>query len=248
MSGAPHIKHDSLRRKYGEAVVKVYDLARQSTERPRILDLGAGEGSTTVPLLELGAEVTAVDVSENQLRSLVARCQHFGDSLNIRCEDVGEMLRTDDRNYDVIVACSFLHHIPDYLSLIRNAVGRLGPAGLFLSFQDPLRYDSVGVLTGMFTAVAYFSWRMFKGDQLGGLQRRIRRARGIYLDDCEKDNAEYHVTRNGVDQDAIVHLLQDEGFDCEQIRYFSTQSGLFQPIGTLLGVKNTFGVIAQRKK
>ncbi len=60
------------------------------------------------------------------------------------------------------------------------------------------------------------------------------------------DNAEYHVVRNGVDQDAIARWFDTEGFDCEIVSYFSTQSSLFQPIGSTLGFDNTFAVVAKR--
>lgn len=148
---------------------------------------------------------------------------------------------------DIIVANSFLHHIPDYVGMITEATSLLTPWGQFFSFQDPLRYDSVGKPTMIFSTLAYFSWRFFKGDVLGGLKRRLRRRRGVYLEDSMHDNAEYHVTRNGVDQDAICRLFEDRGFDCNTVRYFSTQSRLFQAVGRALGVKNTVAVIARHK-
>ena len=148
--------------------------------------------------------------------------------------------------YDIIVANSFLHHIPDYIGIIREAVAILSLHGQFFSFQDPLRYDSVGRFTMIFSNLSYFLWRIFKGDVIGGLMRRLRRSRGIYLADSVHDNAEYHVARNGVDQDAIYCFLKEQGFDCDIISYFSTLSRLFQPIGTALGVKNTFAIISRR--
>jgi hypothetical protein len=42
-------------------------------------------------------------------------------------------------------------------------------------------------------------------------------------------------------------MLSDAGFDMTIVRYFSTQSRLFQPIGASLGVKNTFGIVACRR-
>lgn len=94
--------------------------------------------------------------------------------------------------------------------------------------------------------MAYFSWRIFKGNLVRGLKTRIRRIRKIYLDNCDEDNAEYHVTRNGVDQDAIKELFTSSGFSCNIIKYFSTQSDIFQTLGELFGMKNTFAIIAQR--
>ncbi|MCP4661494.1 MAG: class I SAM-dependent methyltransferase [bacterium] len=247
IDGAPHIKHASLRRLYAELVVQVFDRAKKHTETPRILDLGAGEGSVTLPFLELGAKVAAVDISSSQLDALRARCRRFDGMLEVRCEDINDTVKDKSGEYDIIVVNSFLHHVPDYLWLIREASTVLSPYGQFFSFQDPLRYDSVGRATRMFSASAYFWWRIFKGDVIGGLMRRIRRSRGIYLEDSVQDNAEYHVIRNGVDQEAVHGLFEEQRFDCTIVSYFSTQSRLFQPLGAVLGMKNMFAVVAQKR-
>ena len=246
IDGAPHAKHASLRALYGRLVIQVYDYAAQRSPVPTVLDFGAGEGTATLPFLELGARVTAVDISRSQLDALQAKCWRYGDRLEVSCEDVSDTLKRRSMAFDVIVANSFLHHVPDYLAMIRQATSLLTAEGQFFSFQDPLRYDSVGKFGRAFSALAYLSWRVFKGDVLGGLRRRLRRARGIYLEDAVHDNAEYHVVRGGVDQNAIRDLLNDLGFNCEILSYFSTQSRLFQPLGEALAVPNTFSVIAGR--
>lgn len=247
IDGAPHIKHASLRQLYGELVVQVFDAAKQQTETPKVLDLGAGEGSVTLPFLELGAKVVAVDISSSQLDTLKERCEKFGDMLEVRCEDINDTLAQKDLTYDIVVVNAFLHHVPDYLGLIREAASVVRPNGQFFSFQDPLRYDTVGAFTMGLSRCAYLSWRLFDGDVIGGLKRRFRRSRGIYLEDSMHDNAEYHVLRNGVDQNAIREMLEELDFDCKIVPYFSTQSRIFQRIGAGLGVKNTFGVVAQKR-
>jgi SAM-dependent methyltransferase len=247
IDNAPHIKHASLRKLYATLLTQVYDNAKEHSATPRVLDLGAGNGSVTLPFLELGARVTAVDISSSQLEALRRKCESFQDKLELQCEDIEETLKKAERQqYDIIVVNSFLHHIPDYLAMIREATALLKPYGQFFSFQDPLRYDMVGGFAKTFSDLAYLSWRIFKGDVWGGLKRRMRRSRGVYLPDSIPDNAEYHVTRNGVDQDAIINLFKDAGFECSIVRYFSTQSQLFQPIGTAIGVKNTFAIIARK--
>lgn len=246
LDGAPHIKHAPLRELYGSLVVKVFDRAREHAATPLVLDLGAGEGSVTLPFLQLGAHVVAVDISRSQLDTLEVKCKHYGTNLEVRCEDINVFLQDKTRRFDVIVVNSFLHHVPDYCAMIKEALPLLNPGGQFFSFHDPLRYDSLGTLTSVFSKVAYFSWRVTKGDVIEGLKRRLRRARGVYIPDSPHDNAEYHVTRNGVDQDAIRSLFEKQKFECEVITYFSTQSSLFQPIGTALGMKTQFGVIARK--
>lgn len=246
-NGAPHIKHLSLRKLYAKLAIQVYDYANKFTDSPKVLDLGAGEGSTTLQFLELGAQVTAVDSSKSQLASLKNKCGSFKNRLEVYSQDVEKFLNSNNNtSYDIVVVGSFLHHIPDYLGLIRKIIAPLPPHGQFFSFQDPLWYDSVGKLTKAFSDFSYFSWRIFQGDVIEGIKRRMRRARGIYLDHCESDNAEYHVARNGIDQNAVAALFQKERFYYEIIPYFSTQSSVFQPLGSFLGLTNTFAVIARR--
>lgn len=222
IDAAPHVKHASLRILYSKMVVQVFDRAKQYTKTPKVLDLGAGEGSVTIPFLELGAKVAAIDISKSQLDKLRSKCERFGQMLEVRCEDINVTLRDKSEKYDIIVVNSFLHHIPDYLGMIKEALTVLSKYGQFFSFQDPLRYDTVGKFSMLFSQLSYVSWRVFKGDVLGGVKRRLRHRRGVYLSDSMHDNAEYHVTRNGVDQSAICRLFIEEGFDCDIKSYFST--------------------------
>jgi SAM-dependent methyltransferase len=249
IDGAPHIKHASLKRLYAKLILDLFNHARTRRPVPRILDLGAGEGSVTLPFLELGARVTAVDISRRQLDDLLKRAKHHADRLTVRCEDVVAMTAAGNGEadpYDIIVANSFLHHIPDYLSLIRNLMGRLAPNGQFFSFQDPMRTDSIGRGTRLFSLAAYGTWRFCKSDVWGGLRRRLRRSKGIYIAGDPHDETEYHAVRSGVDQEAIDSLFRQQGYLCRVVRYFSTQSRLWQPAGALLNLENTFAIIARK--
>lgn len=247
VDGSPHLSHASLRALYLEMVVDVWAAAREDRADPRVLDLGAGEGAATLKFLALGARVTAVDVSAAQLDALRARGERFGDRLEVLCGDIAEVMSSLTGQYDIVVASSFLHHVPDYLGMLAQAMTRLSPRGQFFSFQDPLRYDSLGALPKAFGDIAYLSWRLSRGDVVSGLRRRLRRRSGRYLAESVYDNTEYHITRNGVDQDAICRLLEGQGLECRIVPYFSTQSHFFQELGSGLGVKNTFAVLARRR-
>lgn len=246
IDGAPHLKHTSLRKIYNEMLAGVYSFAKKSTNIPKVLDLGAGDGSVTLSFLEFGAEVIAVDMSKDQLDVLNSRCARFGDRLEVRCEDINQTLEKEDIQCDIIVANSLIHHIPDYFGMIQKAIDILKPDGQFFSFQDPLYYDTLGVINRVFSKLSYYFWRFFKGDLVGGFRRYVRRSRGVYLDDSKEDNTEYHVVRGGVDQEAIRNLFIKNGFSCDIVRYFSTQSVCFQFVGEKLGFKNTFAVIARK--
>lgn len=244
--GSPHVKQRAVWRLCLELLKEVYGYASRFSPSPRILDLGAGEGTTTTPLLQFGATVTAVDISQSQLDELRKKCERFGAQLQTERGDVFEILGKLPGPYDVVVMNAFLHHVPDYHALIRLTIPLLADHGQLFTFQDPLRYDSITKFNRTFSQAGYFSWRLFQGDIWGGFQRLARRRRGIYLEDSEFDNAEYHVTRNGVDQDSIAEMLTASGFDARIVRYFSTQGSLLQPIGEVLHLANTFGIVARK--
>jgi SAM-dependent methyltransferase len=245
VAGAPHLTRASTRKLYRRLVEDVVEYAKRQVARPHVLDLGAGEGSATEAFLSFGANVTAVDISANQLEELQRKCAGYRGCLETRCEDIHETLKHSQAVFDVVCMTSLLHHVPDYLDLVQRALPMLRPGGQLFTFQDPLRYDTAGWSNRVFDVVGYMSWRVFQGDLWGGFSRRVRRSRGIYLEDCEKDNTEYHVTRNGVDQAAIQALLETAGYHAKIIRYFSTQGPVVQPIGELLHRVNCFAVIAR---
>jgi SAM-dependent methyltransferase len=246
VSGAPHLAHTSLRSLFATLAREAYTRAAAFTGQPRVLDLGAGQGAAALVFLEFGAHVTVVDNSESQLRLLREQCAPYSDRLEVFLDDAMNGLERLAPSYDVIVASSFLHHLPDYLGFVRRAASLASPHGVFLSFQDPLRYDRLPRSTLLFSRLAYAAWRFRQQDVIGGLQRRARRARGVYLETCAEDWIEYHATRGGVDADAVIAVLKDEGLRPRVVYYFSTQSGLFQWLGERLGLETTFAILAPR--
>lgn len=245
IDGAPHIKHASLRRFYKSLYSDVFDTAKATTPVVRVLDLGAGEGSVTRQFLRLGANVTAVDISASQLNELRKKCQNDAQSLHVVQNDINEFLETAEEKYDIIIFSAFLHHVPDYLGMISNATKFLHENGQICVFQEPLRFDSLSKPVKWFNNIAYLCWRMFKGDVFGGLKRRYLRCKGQYKE-IVADQADYHCIRNGMDQTAMLELFRGLGMTCEVKTYFSTQSRLFQKLGEIMRVKNTFSIIAKR--
>ncbi len=242
---SPHIAHAPLRALWEQIAEAAYERSRRSGQVPSVLDLGAGDGFSSLPFLKRGAFVTAVDCSVGprlRIQGLAPR----RDCLTILQESVETFLKRNGKRYDIVIASSFLHHVPDYLTLVSEIADVLTASGEVLFFQDPLRYDTQPILTRLFDVFGYAAWRLSQPDAFGGMKRRFRRMRGIYFEDCPQDNVEYHVTRNGVDQDAIAALLGDKGFTVQVIRYWSQQSGLFQSMGAWLRLQNSFGICASR--
>ena len=71
----------------------------------------------------------------------------------------------------------------------------------------------------------------------------MRRLRGVY-NDSPSDLVEYHVVRDGVDEEAILELLSANFDRAEVFGYWSTQAPLFQRLGEMAGLRTNFGVRA----
>jgi len=251
VEGSPHLKHRDLNVRALNQARVLFDRVRREIDCPAVLDMGAGEGMLTLPFLEMGAAVTAADATPALLDTLAMRAAGFKSRLSLATGDIFETLEQCGKRgqrFDIICASSFLHHIPDYPRLCRMSAGLIQPGGVFFTFQDPMRYDTLDRRTYWFDRMSYFTWRLFQGNYLRGIKTRLRRLSGTYRKDLAEDMAEYHVVRSGVDQEAIQKLFEAEGFACEIQKYWSTQSTFFQRVGTRLGLLNTFAVIATRPK
>jgi ubiquinone/menaquinone biosynthesis C-methylase UbiE len=102
------------------------------------LDFGCGSGNLTKHLLNLGAKVTAADVSLNFLKLLKSK---FSDSnlTTFLIED--DKLRGIENNaYDLVATYSVLHHIPDYLETCNQFARICRPGGIVIIDHEANEY------------------------------------------------------------------------------------------------------------
>jgi ubiquinone/menaquinone biosynthesis C-methylase UbiE len=97
----------------------------------KALDFGAGTGNLTCKLLQMGYEVTAVDISAEMCRILEKKCRQYLESkqlvvMNSPIEDVS--FGRDE--FDLITCYSVLHHLPDYVDALQRFCGFLKRGGV----------------------------------------------------------------------------------------------------------------------
>jgi SAM-dependent methyltransferase len=247
LEGSPHLNHSVLRSLSLKLADQAMPSEREGRDSVTVLDLGAGEGALSEYYLSLGCKVTAVDVSDQLLDRLREKCAPLPGELKIVNSDVNRVLSdASGERFDIICACSFLHHIPDYSDLCAQAYGRLKDGGCFYTFQDPLIYKTLPKTAHLLQKVGYYWWRLFRGNYRRGIRTLIRRLRGEYRDDLLEDMAEFHVVRGGVDAEGIKAEWEKWGGKCEIVRYWSAHSCFFQGLGGKLDYQNYFGLLARR--
>ncbi len=109
------VEQARLRSKLEEAAGKITAAAALG----KALDLGCGSGNLTAHLLAMGFSVTAADVSRKFLQRLKAR---FGGEPRLETVLLNGLGLTafPDGYFNFTAAYSVLHHVPDYLAMVRE--------------------------------------------------------------------------------------------------------------------------------
>lgn len=243
-STSPHLKHRKLHERL-VSMVKVALVDVVGRQLPRTaLEVGAGHGGFTEPILAAGFNATATEMSRPSLVELKTRFALNPGFCAVFDPD-GSLGVLGTERFAVILCSSVLHHIPDYISAIRTTIrDHLLEEGAFVSLQDPIWYSTLRWKDTVGSRASYFIWRLGQGGYLRGAKTRLRRASGIYSPNEVADMVEYHVVRNGVDQTEILKNLDGVFESVRLIPYWSAHSAFFQMAGEHLGLRDTFAVIA----
>jgi hypothetical protein len=213
-----------------------------------VLELGAGSGLASTHWFANRVQLTAVDSSETMLSALAAKASGYEVNLNNVIADATDFLASTDAKFDIVTHVSMLHHVPDYLSLLRLSTECVSAGGCLLTFQDPIRYRSLPFRDRLIDRGSYFAWRLGQGNFKRGVKTRWRRLRGVYSPAEVVDFDEYHVVREGVDGDAIVAQLRESFANVRMVTYWSTYSRQLQAFGERLRLVSSFGILASGRK
>lgn len=99
-------------------------LGRNDLAGVRFLDIGCGSGLHSVAAARLGANVTAVDIDPESVRTTLALAERFGVSGQVRAR-VASVFELDpsDGMHDIVYSWGVLHHTGDMWEAIRKAAG-----------------------------------------------------------------------------------------------------------------------------
>ncbi len=242
--GSAHLTHRRLR---NWIVSTLRDLVAEQFRRKgqvRALEIGAGHGAFTDHLLAMGAQVTVTEMSGASADLLSERYRN-NPAARVVFDSDGAATQNLPGQFDLVCAVSVLHHIPDYLGAVGSWLPLIGAGGTFVSFADPLWYPRRSRTSMAADRGAYLTWRLGRGDRIAGARGLVRRARGHYQEDNPRDMVEYHVLRQGCDEQALAGLLRSAFAEVEVLPYWSTPSMLLQAVGDRLPVNSDFGLVGR---
>jgi ubiquinone/menaquinone biosynthesis C-methylase UbiE len=138
--------HDLIASSYDQTHVEIYNPTEQarieqmlklaisqlstSSNSPfSALDFGAGTGNLTGHLLKLRMRVVAADVSAKSLSILKEKYPGIN-KLETEVLNGIDLLNIKNDSFDMVATYSVLHHVPDYLAIIKEFVRVVKPGGI----------------------------------------------------------------------------------------------------------------------
>ncbi|MBI3601431.1 MAG: class I SAM-dependent methyltransferase [Candidatus Omnitrophica bacterium] len=121
-----------------------------------ILEIGAGLGRCSLPLLKRGYKLTCVDISHKMLEELKAKAKNS--ALRTIAIDITEA--SFDEKFDRIIGFFTLHHIHDIEGCLRG-IAKVAKPGAVIAFCEPIAYNFLYYLQIAFTK--NMTWEGEKG-------------------------------------------------------------------------------------
>ncbi len=93
-----------------------------------VLDFGCGAGNLTKHLSNLGADVIATDVSQGFLDLVGSKA--YPRKVSTILLNGTDLLNISDESVDMVATYSVLHHVPEYLGILKEFMRILKPGGV----------------------------------------------------------------------------------------------------------------------
>ena len=116
------------------------------------LDIGCGAGLVCEPLSRLGADVTGVDASAENVSVAASHAEASG--LDIRYM-AGEVAGLDIGQFDLVTCLEVIEHVADKRAFLADVTARLAPGGLLVMSTPNRTAASRVLLVGAAEAVGY---------------------------------------------------------------------------------------------
>ncbi len=108
-----------------EKICQAKDLdqtSKQPFKELKIIDIGCGGGLISEPMANLGADVTAIDASEKNIKVAQIHSEKSGLKINYQQSLVEDFAakKTNQGKYDVVLALEIIEHVADVEKFIEN--------------------------------------------------------------------------------------------------------------------------------
>lgn len=110
-------------------ITKIVRLVKTNSSPKVALDYGCGSGNLTKHLLEAGLNVVAADVSDNFLKMILQKYGSTNRVCTLKINGIN-IENIPGGSYDIVSTYSVLHHVYDYMKIIKEMIRVTKPGGI----------------------------------------------------------------------------------------------------------------------
>ena len=152
---------------WGSEPSRLLEIALKYVSKGTVLDIGAGQGRSTLPLARKGFDVTCIDTAQTGIEQILSVARAEGLSINAV---TGDIRKFPMQEYDLILAESSLPFIPEARDVIERMKRATRVNGL--NVVDVFTRDNPITFAYMFDQgeleSCYAGWRIIKYKELKG--------------------------------------------------------------------------------
>ncbi|MEQ8558602.1 MAG: bifunctional 2-polyprenyl-6-hydroxyphenol methylase/3-demethylubiquinol 3-O-methyltransferase UbiG [Henriciella sp.] len=99
----------------------------------RLLDIGCGGGLVSEPMARLGADVTGVDASEENIKTAMTHAEEAGVKVDYRAGTAEGLLEDGTEPFDIVLNLEVVEHVADPAQFLRDTAALVKPGGLMIA-------------------------------------------------------------------------------------------------------------------
>lgn len=98
----------------------------------RLLDIGCGGGLVSEPMARLGASVTGVDASPDNIKTAMTHAGETGLNIDYRAGTAEGLLANDEPKFDVVLNLEVVEHVADAERFLEDTAHLVAPGGIMI--------------------------------------------------------------------------------------------------------------------
>lgn len=106
--------------------------AKKPLEGLRLLDIGCGGGLVAEPMRRLGADVTAIDASERNIKTAMTHAAPLKLDIDYRAATVEQLVGAGEPPFDIVLNLEVVEHVADVNLFLEASANLLKPGGMMV--------------------------------------------------------------------------------------------------------------------
>jgi len=106
--------------------------ARRPFEGLRLLDVGCGGGLLSEPMARLGATVTGLDASPQNVKTAKVHAEPLGLDIDYRAGAAEQLLESGEAPFDVVLTMEVVEHVADVDLFLKTCAKLVAPGGVLI--------------------------------------------------------------------------------------------------------------------